>query len=94
MSVTPLSIITPREMVPEAEAYFVTCGCTITRHTAHAVVTFPIGTTRREILPRMPQSVRYDVCLSDGTIIRQVYVRHLEQSVLYYPKPENYEEEV
>ncbi len=88
MDIKQLSIITPREMVPEAEAFFVAHGCTITHHTTHAVVVFPIGTTRKEVPPRMPQSERFDVFLPDGYTVRQVFHRHLEQSVLYYPKPE------
>ncbi len=81
---TTLTIITPREIVPEAETVLVRHGCMIKPHNTHSEIVFPKGTAREEIRPRMPQSERYKLVLPDGYVVQETYVRHLEQSILYY----------
>ncbi len=81
---TTLTVITPREIVPEAEMVLMKHGCVVTLHETCSVVKFPEGTIRKEILPRMPQSERYKLVLPDGYAVQETWVRHLGQSVLYY----------
>ncbi len=79
-----LTIVTPKEIIPEAEAFFVEHGCHIEPHNGYSEITFPEGTARTEILPRMPGGERYRLVLPDGCIAQQTYVRYLEQSMLHY----------
>ena len=81
-----ITIITPRDLVPEAVAFMVKHRCTIKSHETHNVVTFPEGTVQEELLPRLPHSVRFTLLLPDGCVMRQTYVRFLEQSVVFYPQ--------
>ncbi len=83
-----LKIVTPGDMLPEAEVVFQKHGCLIEPGETYSEVIFPAGTTREEILPRMPQSLRYKLRLPDGYIVYQVLMRYYEQSVLYYPAEE------
>ncbi len=78
------TVVTPREILPEAEMVLVRHGCTIVPHDTYCEVAFPEGTTRKEILPRMPQSERYKLVFPDDYVVLETYVRHLEQSILYY----------
>jgi hypothetical protein len=57
-------------------------GCAIVEYADYCVVTFPEGTTRMEILPRL-YNERYQITLPDGFQIRQMYDRCQEQSLLF-----------
>lgn len=57
-------------------------GCEIVEHTDYCVVTFPRGTTRAEIFPRL-YNERYQVTLPDGFQLRQMCDRCNEQSLLF-----------
>src|SRR6266700_4473566 len=54
-------------------------GCTLDEHAEHTVLTFPEGTTRKEVLPRTFQA-RYDIFFPDGFFIQEVYIRHKQLS--------------
>lgn len=69
-----ITVVTPREILPEAKMALAKHGCVIVPCNAYSEVVFPNGTTRKEILPRMPQSERYMLALPDGYVIEQVWV--------------------
>ncbi len=77
------SVLTPREIVPEAEREMIAHGCHITFHTDHSKVTFPEGTTCTEVLPRMSGGERLKLVLPDGYVMYQHYVRYLDQHILF-----------
>lgn len=79
-----ITVIAIKEMLPEAVVAMTKHGCNITFHDNCCEVQFPSGTTREEIIPRMPHSVRYNIVLPDGSFVMQVWVRHLEMSIFYY----------
>ena len=78
-------VTTPSELFAASVAFMEAHGCLIERYETHCTVTFPIGTTREEIYPRTSESARFKLVLPDGCPMRQVWVRYLEQSVLYHP---------
>ncbi len=80
------TIVTPKEIIPETERELLAHDCSITSHTNHSEVTFPEGTTRTEILPRMPGGERLKLVLPDGYIMQQQYVRYLDQHILFYSR--------
>ena len=77
------SVLTPPEIVPEAEREMLAHGCRITYHTDHSKVTFPEGTTCNEVLPRMSGGERLKLVLPDGYVMYQQYVRYLDQHILF-----------
>ncbi|HVB23387.1 MAG TPA: hypothetical protein VNG51_15715 [Ktedonobacteraceae bacterium] len=81
-----ITVIAVKEMVPEATEVMTKYGCTITFYDNYCEVQFPAGTTREEIIPRMLQSVRYNIVLPDGFSMMQVWVRHLGMSIFYYER--------
>ena len=81
-----LTVITPPNLIPESVAFMVKHGCSIKSFESHCEVTFPEGTVQEEIFPRMPSSTRFTLLLPDGCMMRQVYLRYQEQSVLFYPQ--------
>lgn len=81
-----LTITTPLDLVPEAVMFMVKHGCSIKSYQTHHVVTFPEGTVQEEILPRPPATACFKLLLPDGCVMRQTYLRFLEQSVVFYPQ--------
>ena len=81
-----LKIITPPDLIPEAVAFMVKHDCSIKSYETYNEVTFPEGTMQEEILPRMPNSVRFKLLLPDGCVMQQTWIRFLEQSIVFYPK--------
>ena len=79
-----LVITTPEDIVPEARVLLGKHGCTIVTCIGYCKVTFPEGTTRSSIFPRMSLSERYKIVLPDGYEMREVYISSLEQSVLCF----------
>ncbi len=77
---------TAPDMFPEAEREMETHGCTIMHSRDHAEVTFPEGTTQREVLPRMPGGERFELVLPDGYIMHQQYVRYRDEYLLLYSR--------
>ncbi len=57
-------------------------GCEIVEYADYCVVTFPEGTTRTEIFPRL-YNARYQITLPDGFQVREMYDRCREQSLLF-----------
>jgi hypothetical protein len=66
----------------EVAAVFEVHGCEIVEYAGYCVVTFPEGTTRTEIFPRL-YNVRYQITLPDGFQVREIYDRCREQSLLF-----------
>jgi len=60
-------------------------GCEIVEHADYCVVTFPEGTRRAEIFPRL-YNERYTIMLPDGLQIREMFDRCQEQSLLFLLK--------
>ena len=81
-----ITITTPADLFPESVAFMETHGCIIQQRDTHCTVTFPQGTTCEEIYPRTPGGARFKLVLPDGCLMRQLWVRYLEQSVLYHPR--------
>lgn len=82
-----ITVIAVKEMLLEAAIAMLCHSCIITFYDNYCEVQFPAGTTREEIIPRMPHSVRYNIVLPDGFFVMQVWVRHLGMSIFYY-RPE------
>ena len=57
-------------------------GCVIVEDGEHCVVTFPEGTMRREVFPRLSNE-RYIITLPDGFQMKEVYERCQEYSLLF-----------
>lgn len=55
-------------------------GCRLDHHDGYELVTFPRGTTKQEILPRLGFSQRYRILLPDGYEIIEV-VAHSQPSL-------------
>lgn len=71
-----ITVIAVKEMTPEAAIAMTKHGCNIRFHDTCCEVQFPAGTTRKEVIPHMPQSVRYNLVLPDGFLVIQVWLRH------------------
>lgn len=78
-----LKIVTPREIVPEAQILMEKHGCVITAYDTYSEVCFPEGTTRKEILPRMQYCERFTLMLPGGYVMQQTWSRLSEQSALF-----------
>ena len=81
-----LTVKTAPDMFPEAECEIEAHGCCIMHHRDYAEVTFPEGTTQKEVLPRMPGGHRFELVLPDGYIIHQQYVRFRDEYLLLYSR--------
>jgi len=60
-------------------------GCTLDENADECMVSFPEGTTRTEILPRM-MTERYCITFPDNYELQEVYDKYREISVLLYPR--------
>ena len=69
-------------MIDEAKKVIREYGCEIVEYADHCVVTFPEGTMREEIFPRM-YNARYTITLPDGVQMREMYDRCQEKSLLF-----------
>jgi hypothetical protein len=69
-------------MIDEAKEIIKEHGCAIVEYADYCVVTFPEGTTRMEIFPRL-YNERYQITLPDGFQIREMFDRCQEQSLLF-----------
>ena len=78
----PLRHLTTPPMIEEAKEMIKQHGCEIVEHADHCVVTFPEGTRRAEIFPRL-YNERYTIMLPDGFQIREMFDRCQEQSLLF-----------
>src|SRR5258708_1384118 len=69
-------------MIDEAKKVIREYGCEIVEYANHCMVTFPEGTKRAEIFPRM-YNERYTITLPDGVQMREMYDRWQENSLLF-----------
>ena len=69
-------------MIDEAKKVMREHGCEIVEYTDHCVVSFPEGTMRTEIFPRL-YNERYQITLPNGFQIREMYDRCQEYSLLF-----------
>jgi len=69
-------------VIDEAQKTMREHGCEIVEYAEHCVVTFPEGTMRMEIYPRL-YNERYQITLPDGFQIREMYERCQEYSLLF-----------
>ena len=79
---TPLHQLKTPPIVDEAKEVIKAHGCEIVEYADYCVVTFPEGTTRTEIFPRL-YNERYQITLPDGFQVREIYDRCREQSLLF-----------
>ena len=81
----PLRQLTTPPLLEEAKEMIKQHGCEIVEHADYCVVTFPEGTRRAEIFPRL-YNERYIIMLPDGFQIREMFERCQEQSLLFLPQ--------
>ena len=79
---TPVHQLKTPPMIDEAKKVIQEHGCEIVEYADHCVVTFPEGTMREEIFPRM-YNARYTITLPDGIQMREMYDRWQENSLLF-----------
>jgi hypothetical protein len=87
MGITPptsLHQLKTPPMIDEAKKRMREHGCEVVENSDYCVVTFPEGTTRAEIFPRL-YNERYQITLPDGFQIREMYDRCKEYSLLFLP---------
>jgi hypothetical protein len=60
-------------------------GCTLHENIDECIVSFPQGTTRTEIFPRM-MTERYCITFPDNYKLQEVYDKYREISILLYPR--------
>src|SRR6266496_3247182 len=60
-------------------------GCTLDENADECIVSFPEGTTRTEILPRM-MTERYRITFPDSYKLQEIYDKYREISILLYPR--------
>lgn len=80
--IQPLEKLKTPPIFDEAAGIIREHGCEIVEHADYCVVTFPQGTTRTEIFPRL-YNERYQVTLPDGFQMREMYDRCEEQTLLF-----------
>ena len=78
----PLRQLTTPPLLEEAKEMIKQHGCEIVAHADYCVVTFPEGTRRAEIFPRLSHE-RYTLMLPDGFQIREMFDSCQEQSLLF-----------
>jgi len=72
-------------LTEEARKIIVRHGCTLDENADECMVSFPEGTTRTEILPRM-MTERYRITFPDSYKLQEVYDKYREISILLYPR--------
>lgn len=80
----PLHQLKTPPLTAEAREVMVKHGCTLEENPDECIVSFPEGTTRTEIFPRM-MTERYHIMLPNGYKLQQVYDRFREINILFYP---------
>ncbi len=75
-------------MLPEARATIEQHGCTFSEEGCAILLTYPPGTVKREIYPRLVVTCNYRVYFPDGYEVIESYDRHRKISLLFYrPEP-------
>ena len=72
-------------LTEEAKEVMIKHGCMLEENPDECIVSFPEGTTRTEIFPRM-MTERYHITLPNGYQLQQVYDRFREINILFYPR--------
>jgi len=80
----PVSLhqLTTPLMIDEAREIIKLHGCEVCEYSDQCVVTFPEGTMRREIFPRLPCE-RFEITLPDGFQMVEIVDRWQEHSLLF-----------
>ena len=81
----PLHQLKTPPLTEEAREIIVRHGCTLDENADECIVSFPEGTTRTEIFPRV-MTERYRITFSDGYKLQEVYDKYREISILLYPR--------
>lgn len=81
----PLHQLKTPPLTEEAKEVMLRHGCTLNEHTHECMVSFPEGTTRTEIFPRM-MTARYHITLPDSYKLHENYDKYREISILFYPR--------
>jgi hypothetical protein len=82
MPSVPLHQLKTPPMFDEAQKVIRRYGCEIVEYADHCIVTFPEGTMREEIFPRL-YNARYTITLPDGVQMREMYDRCQDKSLLF-----------
>ena len=81
----PLHQLKTPPLTEEAREIIVRHGCTLDENADECIVSFPEGTTRTEIFPRV-MTERYRITFSDGYTLQEVYDKYREISILLYSR--------
>ena len=81
----PLHELKTPPLTEEARKIIVRHGCTLDENTDECIVSFPEGTTRTEILPRL-MTERYRITFPDNYELQENYDKYREISILLYPR--------
>ena len=81
----PLHQLKTPPLTEEAREIIVRHGCTLDENIDEGMMSFPEGTTRTELLPRM-MTERYHITFPDGYKLQEVYDKYREISILLYPR--------
>lgn len=81
----PLHQLKTPPLTEEAREIIVRHGCTLDENADECMVSFPEGTTRTEILPRM-MTERYRIAFPDNYELQEVYDKYREISILLYSR--------
>jgi hypothetical protein len=81
----PLHQLKTPPLTEEAKDIMLRHGCSLDEYPHECTVSFPEGTTRTEIFPRM-MSERYHITLPDSYQLHEIYDKYREISILLYPR--------
>jgi hypothetical protein len=81
----PLHQLKTPPLTEEARKIIEKHGCTLDENTHECIVSFPEGTTRAEIFPRV-MTERYRITFPDNYKLQEVYDKYREISILLYPR--------
>ncbi len=81
----PLHRLKTPPLTEEARKVMLKHGCTLEENPNECNISFPEGTTRTEIFPRM-MSERYHITFPDSYRLHEVYDKYREISILLYPR--------
>lgn len=81
----PLHQLKTPPLTEEARKIIVRHGCTLDENTDECMVSFPEGTTRTEIFPRM-LTEQYCITFPDSYKLQENYDKYREISILLYPR--------
>jgi len=80
-----LHLLKTPPLTEEAKDIMLRHGCTLEEYPNECIVSFPEGTTRTEIFPRM-MTQRYHITLPDSYKLHENYDKYREISILLYPR--------